>query len=69
MPKNLCHSLDKLALMQIKHKAGCGELLDSFKRILYHILLIVPVYGYVVQVNDCGQRTITRHIAQDTFDH
>ena len=55
MPENLCCSLDQLALMQIKHKAGGSKSLDFFKHVLQHLLLSIPVHGYVVQVDDYGQ--------------
>ena len=54
MPKNLRHSLDQLALMQVKHKASSGKSLDRFKHVLEYFLLSVPVHGYVVQVDDYG---------------
>ena len=60
MPENLCRSLDQLALMQIKHKAGGGESLDCFKRVLQHLLLSIPIHGFVVQVDDYGQGTVVR---------
>ena len=44
--------------MQIKHKAGGGELLDCFKRVLQHFLLSIPVHGYVIQVDDYKQGTV-----------
>ena len=47
MPKNLCCSLNQLAFMQVKHKAG-AESLDHFKHVLQHFLLSIPVHGYVV---------------------
>ena len=34
MPKNLCCSLDKLAFMQIIHKADHSKPLDRFRRVL-----------------------------------
>ena len=55
MPKDLCYSLDQLALTQVKHKAGGSESLDCFKRVLQHFVLSIPVHGYVVQVDDYGQ--------------
>ena len=58
MPENLCRGLDQLALMQVKHKVGSGELLDCFKRVLQHFLLSIPVHAYVVQVDDYGQGTV-----------
>ena len=58
MPENLCCSLDQLALMQVKHKAGGGKSLGCFKCVLQHLLLSVPVHGYVVQVDDNGQGTV-----------
>ena len=60
MPENLRRSLDQLALMQVKHKAGGGESLDCFKRVLEYLLLSVPVHGYVIQVDDYGQGTVVR---------
>ena len=60
MPENLCRSLDQLALMQVKHKAGGGELPDCFKRVLEYLLLSVPTHDYVVQVDDYGQGTVVR---------
>ena len=60
MPENLCHSLDQLALTQVKHKAGGGESLDCFKHVLQHFLLSIPIHGYVVQVDDYGQGTVIR---------
>ena len=60
MPENLCCSLDQLALMQIKRKAGGGELLDCFKRVFEYLLLSVPIHGYVIQVDNYGQRTVVR---------
>ena len=58
MPENLRHSLDQLALMQVKHKASGGESLVCFKRVLEYLLLSVPVHGYVVQVDDYGQGVV-----------
>ena len=55
MPKNLCRSLNQLALTQVKHKSGGGKLLDCFKHVLEHLFLSIPVYGYVVQVDDYRQ--------------
>ena len=69
MPENLHHSLDQLALMQVKHKASGGKSLDRFKRVLEYLLLSVPVHGYVVQVDDYGQGTIVRPAAQDTLHY
>ena len=60
MPENLCRSLDQLALMQVKHKAGGGESLVRFKRVLEYFLLSVPKHGYVVQVDDYGQGMVVR---------
>ena len=60
MPKNLCRSLDQLALTQVRHKSGGGESLDCFKRVLEYLLLSVPIHGYVVQVDDYRQRTVVR---------
>ena len=60
MPENLCCSLDQLALMQIKHKAGGGKSLGCFKRVLKYLLLSVPVHGYVIQVDNYGQGTVVR---------
>ena len=58
MPENLCHSLDQLALMQVKHKASGSESLDCFKHVLQHFLPSIPVHGYVIQVDDYGQATV-----------
>ena len=58
MPEDLHRSLDQLALTQVKHKAGSGELLDCFKRVLQHFLLSIPIQGYIVQVDDQGQGTV-----------
>ena len=58
MPKNLCRGLDQLALTQVKHKASGGELLDCFKCVLQNLLLSIPIYGYVIQVDDYGQGTV-----------
>ena len=58
MPKNLCHGLEQLALIQVKHKAGGSELLDCFKCVLQHFLLSIPVHGYVIQVDNYGQGTV-----------
>ena len=58
MPKNLCHGLDQLAFTQVKHKASSGKSLDCFKCILQHLLLSVPVHGYIIQVDDYGQGTV-----------
>ena len=58
MPEDLHRGLDQLALMQAKHKAGGGKSLDCFKRVLQHFLLSIPIHGYVVQVDDYGQRTV-----------
>ena len=58
MPEKLNYSLDQLAFMQVKHKAGSGKLLDCFKRVLQHFLLSIPVHGYVVQVDNYGQGTV-----------
>ena len=63
MPENLCRSLDQLAFMQVKHKAGGGEMLDCFKRVLEYLLLSIPVHGYVVQVDDYRQGTVVRPTA------
>ena len=60
MPENLSCSLDQLALMQVKHKAGSAELLNCFKRVLKHFLLSIPVHGYVVQVDDYGQGAVVQ---------
>ena len=60
MPENLPRSLDQLVFMQIKHKAGGGESLDCFKRVLEYFLLSVPVHVYVVQLDDYGQGTVIR---------
>ena len=60
MPKNLCPSLDQLALIQIKHKAGGGKLLDCFKHVLQHFLLSIPIHGYVVQVENYGQGMVVQ---------
>ena len=46
--------------MQVKHKASSGESLDRFKRVLEYLLLSIPVHGYVIQVDDYGQRTVVR---------
>ena len=58
MPENLRRCLDQLALMQVKHKAGGSKSLDCFKRVLQHLLLSVPIHGYVIQVDDYGQGTV-----------
>ena len=58
MPENLCRSLDQLVFSQVKHKASGGESLDCFKHVLEHLLLSVPVHGYVVQVDNYGQGTV-----------
>ena len=63
MPENLRHGLDQLALMQVKHKAGSGKSLDCFKRVLQYFLLSIPIYGYVIQVDDYGQGTVVRPAA------
>ena len=55
MPENLCCSLNQLAPTQIKHKAGGSKSLDCFKHVLQHLLLSIPVHGYVIQVDDYGQ--------------
>ena len=60
MPENLCHGLNQLALMQVKHKAGGGKSLDCFKRVLQNLLLSIPIHCYVVQVDDYGQGTVVR---------
>ena len=69
MPKNLHGSLDQLTSMQIKHKASCGELLDSFKHVILHLLLSVPVHGYVIQVDNCWQGVVARCTMQDTLNY
>ena len=63
MPENLRHCLDQLALTQVKHKAGGGELLDCFKRVLQRLLLSIPIHGYVVQVDNYGQGTVVQPAA------
>ena len=60
MPENLHRGLDQLALMQVKHKASGGESLDCFKHVLQHLLLSIPIHGYVIQVDDYGQGTVVR---------
>ena len=69
MPESLCCGLNQLALTQLKHKASCGELLDSFKCVLYHLLLSIPIDGSVIQVDDSGQGTVAQHAMKDTVDH
>ena len=55
MPENLRRSLDQLAFSQIKHKAGGGKSLDSFKCVLQHLLLSIPIHCYVIQVDNYGK--------------
>ena len=60
MPENLRRSLDQLASLQVKHKASGSKSLDCFKCVLQHLLLSVPIHGYVIQVDDYGQGTVVR---------
>ena len=60
MPKNLYCGLDQLAFIQIKHKAHHSKPLDSSKGVLQHLLLSVPVNGYVNQVDDYKQGTVAQ---------
>ena len=60
MPENLRCGLDQLVLTQVKHKASGGESLDCFKCVLQHLLLSVPIHGYVVQVDNYGQGTVVQ---------
>ena len=69
MAENLYYSLDQLALMQVKHKAGCSKPLDGFKGVLQHLLRSVSVHGYVVQVDNYGQGVVTQHAMKDTLDY
>ena len=69
MPKNLHRYLDQLVFLQIKHKAGCGKPFDGFRHILLHLLLSVPIDGYVIQVDDYGQGMVAQHAKKDTLNH
>ena len=69
MPEILHSSLDQLAFTQVKHKAGCGKLLDGFKHVLYHPPLSVLMYGYVVQIDDYRQRAVAWCTEKDTLNH
>ena len=63
MPENLRCSLDQLVFLQVKHKSSSSKSLDCFKHVLQHLLLIVPVHGYVIQVDNYGQGTVVRPTA------
>ena len=69
MPKNLRRSLDQLAFLQVKHKASGVESLNCFKCVLQHLLLSVPVHGYVIQVDNYRQVTVIRPTAYDNLNY
>ena len=69
MPENLCYSLDQLDFLQTKQKTSCSKPLDGFKRVLWQLLLSIPIYGDIIQVDNYRQGTVAQHAMKDTCHH
>ena len=52
--------------MQVEHKASHGQPHNSLEYVFQHMLLGISIHGYVIQVDDYGQRVAAQDTAKNT---